>query len=143
MLLYLIKKSQPGIASSICELLKVLDGVYSATFKEMIYVDNFVLDTENYGLKFAPNFDKNANWDFICYINSDYAGDPNSCQSVSGYILYVQSVPISWGSKAHKSITLSSSETEFFMHSEMVKEIVFIARLLESMEIKVHFTITV
>jgi hypothetical protein len=62
---------------------------------------------------------------------------------VSGYILYVKGVSISWRSKAQKSVTLSSSEAELFAMSEAVKEVMFMLHLLESMMIQVKLPITV
>ena len=44
------------------------------------------------------------------FSNSVYVGDPVSRKSISGFILYVLGVLISWQSKGQKSVTLSSSE---------------------------------
>ena len=87
MLFYLIKHSCPDITNSVHESSKVLDRAYPTVFKEMLCVIKFILDTKNYGLKFVLNLDKHAIWDFICYSDSDYAGDPDSHQIVSIYIL--------------------------------------------------------
>ena len=62
---------------------------------------------------------------------------------MSGFILYVKGVPISWRSKAQRSVTLSSSEAEWVALSEAVKEIMFVLQLLESMKIKVKLPVTV
>ena len=61
----------------------------------MLHVVKFALNRKSYGLKFAPNLDKNVMWDLAYYSNSDYAGNLDSHQSVSSYILYMQNVPIS------------------------------------------------
>ena len=62
---------------------------------------------------------------------------------MSGFILYVKGVPISWRSKAQRSVTLSSSEAEWVALSEAVKEIMFVLQLLENMKIKVKLPVTV
>ena len=51
MLLYLVKYSRPDIANPVRELSKVLDGSTDASFKEMLRVIKYVLDTKNMGLK--------------------------------------------------------------------------------------------
>ncbi len=82
-------------------------------------------------------------WELVCYCDSDYVSDQDSRRSVSGYILYVRGVPICWRSKAQRSVTLSSSEAEWIALSKSVKEIIFVMKLLESMEIKVKIPVIV
>ena len=143
MLLYLVKHSRPDIANSVRELSKVLDGSTSHSFKEMLRVIKYVLDTKNLGLKIFPNLDNNEQWELTCYTDSDYAGDPETRRSVSGYILYVKNVPVCWCSKAQRAVTLSSSEAEWYALSEATKEIIFVLQLLESIHIKVRLPIIV
>ena len=145
MLLYLVKYSRPDIANAVRELSKVLDGSTEASFKEMLRVIKYVLDTKEMGLRIEPKLLRSADepWDLVCYSDSDYAGDPDTRRSVSGYILYVCGVPICWRSKAQRSITLSSSEAEWIALSEATKEVMFVLQLLESMHIRVQLPITV
>ena len=145
MLLYLVKYSRPDIANAVRELSKVLDGSTEASFKEMLRVIKYVLDTKEMGLRIEPKLLRSADepWDLVCYSDSDYAGDPDTRRSVSGYILYVCGVPICWRSKAQRSVTLSSSEAEWIALSEATKEVMFVLQLLESMHIRVQLPITV
>ena len=141
MLLYLVKHSRPDIANPVRELSKVLDAPDSGAFKEMLRVIKYVLDTQNWGLKIQPSLEDE--WDLVCYCDSDYAGDPDSRKSVSGYILYMRGVPICWRSKAQKTITLSSAEAEWIALSEATKEIMFVLQLFQEMKIKVELPIVV
>ena len=143
MLLYLVKHSRPDIANAVREMSKVLGGSTRATYKEMLRVIKFVLDTKNSGLKIAPKFDNDKQWELTCYSDRYYAKEPKTRRSVSGYILYVKGVPICWRSKAQRAVTLSSSKAEWFALSEAVKEIVFVLQLLESIHIKVKIPIIV
>ena len=74
----------------------------------------------------------------IAFSDSDYATDPETRVSITGYILYFMGAPISWRSKSQKGVTLSSSEAEFVALSECAKEVKFVWMLLESMGIKVR-----
>ena len=109
----------------------------------MLRIIKYVLDTEHLGLKMEPTSHQDGPWELICFSDSDYAGDPDTRRSVSGYILYVRGVPIAWRSKAQRSVTLSSTEAEWVALSEAVKEIIFVLQLLESLEIKVELPIIV
>ena len=104
----------------------------------------FVLDTKNLGLKFEPtSFKSNEPWNLVGYSNSDYASDPDTRRSVSGFILYVHGVPISWRSKSQRTVTLSSSKAEWIAASEAVKEIMFVYQLVKTIGIKVSLPIIV
>ena len=87
-LLYLVKYSRPDIANPVRELSKVLDGATEEAGRELHRVIKYVLDTKTWGLKFRPTVHSDL-WDLVCFCNSDYAGDPDSRKSVTGYILYV------------------------------------------------------
>ena len=61
-------------------------------------------------LKIEPTGNANNPWEMV--YDMDYAGDPVSKRIISGFILHVLGVPVTWRSKSQKSILLSSSDTE-------------------------------
>jgi hypothetical protein len=142
MLLYLVKHSRPDIANTVRELAKVMEGANYAALKELHRCIKFVLDTKEWGLRMEPTFDREV-WDLKVYCDSDYAGDPDSRISVSGFVVYVRGVPVSWKSKGQKSVTLSSTEAEFVALAEATKEVKFVAQVMESMSIEVNYPIIV
>ena len=94
MLLYLVKYSRPDIANPVRELSNVLAGSTTISFKEMLHITKYVLDTKDMGLNMEPTqFNKleDEPWELVYYSNCDYAGDPES-----GYILYMKGVPVCW-----------------------------------------------
>ena len=94
-------------------------------FKELLHVIKYVLDMRNLDLKFEQTGNANKSWNIVCFGDSDYSGDLVSRRSISGFILYVLAVPVSWQSKAQKSVTLSSSEVEWVTLSEAAKAVMF------------------
>ena len=110
MLLYLVKYSHSNLANATRELLKANDSANPAVYKELLCVIRYVLDM-NLGFKIEPMGNSNEPWEIICFSNSDYIGVSVSRQSVSGFILYVLGVPVSWQSQSQKSVSLSSSES--------------------------------
>ncbi len=123
MLLYLVKHSRPDLANAVRELTKVLDGATEAHWKAMIRVIKYVFDTKMYALRLQPkilNEDKSYELEGIS--DSEFAGDRDKRISVFGYITYFCGAPISWKSKSSKSVTLSSTEAEYFASSETAKE---------------------
>ena len=143
MLLYLTKHFRPDIANTTRELSKANNGANPAACKELLCMIKYVIEMESLGLRIEPTGNSNEPWEIICFSNSDYAGDPVSRRSISSFILYVLGILVSWRLKSQKSVSLSSSEVEYTALSEAVKEIMFVAQLLESMHIAVKYPVMV
>ena len=119
-----------------------MSGASKYAYKEFLRTTKFVLDTKEFGLLLNVNTTKEK-WEMIAYTDSDYAGDKDTRRSVTGFVIYLRGVPVSWKSRGQKSVTLSSTEAEFVALSEAAKEIKFIVQILESMKMKVELPIIV
>ena len=135
-LLYLIKYSRPDIANSVRELAKCMDKATVAAYKEMKRLMNFVIQTKHYGLLVKPIVQENDHWDLIVYSDSDWAGDKECRRSVTGFIIYFLGAPIFWKSRLQKTVSLSSTEAEYYALSEAAKEVKFIIMVLQSIGIE-------
>jgi hypothetical protein len=124
------------------EVSKVADGATEANFKAKLRTVKYVIDTEELGLLNQPTFN-NDGFYFEGISDSEYAGDWDARISVYGYILYFCGAPIAWKSKAGKSVTLSSTEAEFYATSEIAKEVIFANNLLEETGIQSQFPINI
>jgi hypothetical protein len=103
----------------------------------------YVLDTKTKALKIEPKM-KGDNVFFLEGISdSEYSGDKDTRISVYGYIVYFCGSPVSWKSKSGRSVTLSSTEAEYFALSELAKEIIYLKQLIEHMGIKLQYPIIV
>ncbi len=142
MLLYLVKHSRPEISNAVRELSKVGDGATQAHWKALMRTIKFVLDTRKIGLKILPH-QYNGNYILEGISDSEYAGDKDTRISVYGYIIYFCGVPVAWKSKSGKSVTLSSTEAEYFAISEVAKEIIFLKQVIESMGMKLQLPIVI
>ena len=96
MLLYLVKHLHPNLANMTRELSKANNGANPTAYQELLCVIKHVIDTKNLGLKIEPTGNSNKPWEMVCFGNSNYAGDPVSRQSISGFILNVLGVLVSW-----------------------------------------------
>ncbi len=64
------------------------------------------------------------------YSNSDWAGDPETHSSTSGYIFFMCKGPVSARSKRQTMVTLSSSEAEYVAASKAAQDVVYLLQLL-------------
>ena len=139
-----MKHSRPDLSNPVRELSKCMDRATEGAFKEMCRVLKFVLDTRGYGLLLKPTkLNDDGSWSLTMYSDSDWAGDQDNRRSITGYILFLLGCPILWKSKQQSSVTLSSAEAEYVALSEATKEIKFVAQVLESIGLTVHYPITV
>lgn len=110
-------------------------------YKEMLRVIKFVMDL---GLKLEPNIDNDGtDWELRIFSDSDWAEDPESRASVTGYVIYLRVCPIVWKSRQQKAISLSSSEAELYACADGAKELRFVAQVLITMGIPVKLPIIV
>jgi hypothetical protein len=61
----------------------------------------------------------------------------------SVYVLFFCGAPIAWKSKAGKSVTISSTEAEYYATSEIAKDVIFSKNLLEEIRIKIQLPINI
>ena len=69
-------------------------------------------------------------------MDSDWANDPDDYISVTGFVVYLGTSPVSWTAKKQKLVTLSSTEAEFIALCDVTREILWIQPLVESFKIK-------
>jgi hypothetical protein len=120
-----------------------MDSETWGAYNELLRVIRFVIDTKTFGLKVQPRLDNDHGWDLKIFCESDWAGDPKTRVSVTGFIIYLLNVPICWRSQSQKGVTLSSTEAEYVAISEAIKELKFIYYLLCDLHIKVNLPIVV
>jgi hypothetical protein len=137
MLMYLVKHSRPDIANATRELSKVLDGATEAHWKAMLRIVKYIFDTKMVSLRLKPYLQDNK-VHIRGISDSEFAGDKDTRRSVYGYIAYYCGAPISWKSKSGNSVTLSSTEAEYFASSETAKELLFVYNLVKSMELNLE-----
>jgi Reverse transcriptase (RNA-dependent DNA polymerase) len=121
MLLYLVKHSKPDISNSVRELLKVAFGATPGHWKILMRTIKYFLDATEMGLKLEPKLDKNNIFFLKGILDYEYSGDKDTQIIVYGYIVYFCGAPIKWISKSGSSVTLSSTEAEYFALSELAK----------------------
>jgi hypothetical protein len=110
---------------------------------EMLCMIMFVIDTKDHGLKIEPKIEDEMNWNLKIFCVSDWAEDPETRISITGFIAYLLAVTICWRSKAQRSITLSSNEADYISISEAARGIKLIYYLLKDLHVEVILPIFV
>ena len=141
-----MKHSRPDLANAVRELTKVMDGATTLHLDAMYRMMRYVFETRNLGLELKPNVKftgQKLKWEMYGFSDSDYSGDRATRLSITGFIIYVLGVAVSWKSKAQRSVTLSSTEAEYVALSETSAEIMFLKQVLEFLGFEVKYPIVV
>ena len=82
---------------------------YKALLCEIMYVN----ETKYYFYEMKP--DKNINWPWeLCgYSETYYAGDNDTGEIVTGYIVLINRDVIAWNSQSHKTVRIYVKESEY------------------------------
>jgi hypothetical protein len=65
------------------------------------------------------------------WVDSDYASDPDTRKSVTGYVLSLNNGPVSWKAKRQDCVTLSSAEAEYVAASMAAQEALYLRAMLK------------
>ena len=134
-LLYLASWTRPDIAFAVSELSRFVSNPGKPHLEAAKRVFRYLKKTMNLGLVFRssaslpghPEIQPNTLWG---YVDSDWAGCPDSRRSTSGFVFMLNGAAISWRSKRQPTVALSSAEAEFISASAMVQEVIFLRKFL-------------
>ena len=87
--------------------------------------------TRNHGLCFGGK-DAIDNV-LVGYSDADYAGDPTTRRSTSGYVFILNGAAVTWSSRKQPIVALSTMESEYIAASDSTREAVWLRRLLDDL----------
>lgn len=128
-LMYLTVATRPDIAYAVSYVSRFLDKFQKVHVLAVKRIFKYLVGTQSFGIYFK----KMTELRLECYSDADYAGDPETRLSTSGYILKLSHGPISWGSQKQRSVALSTTESEYVAACEAVKELIWIKRFLSEL----------
>jgi hypothetical protein len=89
--------------------------------------------TVNFKLTFTSTGDAAPDFVLSGYSDSDWGGDQLTRCSTLGYLIYLNGNLIHWNSQRQKSVTLSSTESEYIALNTLIKEIIWFQFLLNEL----------
>ena len=132
-LLYLASWTRPDIAFAVSELSRFVSNPGKPHLEAAKRVFRYLKKTMHLGLVYRSSpstMPPNTLWG---YVDSDWAGCPDSRRSTSGLVFMLNGAAISWRSKRQPTVALSSAEAEFISASAMVQEVIYLRKFLANL----------
>jgi len=95
----------------------------------------YLKGTMSDGIHYTQDKNFNGKMKIHCYVDSDWAGCPDTRRSTMGYVIMISNGPVSWKSKMMPMVALSSCEAEFMALSEVCRELMWICRFYDEIGI--------
>jgi hypothetical protein len=145
-LIHLMKWSRVEALNSVRELSRFMTGANGAHVAAMFRAMKYCVGTPERGLLLKPNMEWNGdpNFEFVIHgvSDSDFAKDPETRRSVSGYATFLCGAPVTMKSSMQNCVTLSVTEAELVSATNCAQHMMFNMRIVESMGLKVKKPMT-
>lgn len=128
-LLYLAVCTRPDIAQAVGALARYMAQPTTAQWKAALGVLRYLSSTADQGIVFG------GGKGLAGYSDADYAGDPDSRRSTTGYVFLLYGGAISWSSRLQPTVAQSTVEAEYMAAASAVKEALWIRKLLHDLGI--------
>ena len=122
---FLVQMTRPDLAYAYAELSKFCQCPGMVHMQAAERVLQYLRLTYDQGITYRDPGPTLRN-KLLGWVDSDFAADPDTRRSVSGYILSLNGGPVAWKSKRQSCTTLSSAEAEFVAASICGQEVIYI-----------------
>eukprot|EP00833_Pecoramyces_ruminatium_P002962 jgi/Orpsp1_1/1176994/evm.model.c7180000059751.1 len=131
-LLYLGICTRPDILFAVSRAARKSINPTLEDWNNVIKIFRYIKYTKRYGIK----IEKGRN--LKIYVDADYAGDPDTRKSTSGFLIMMGSTPTSWYSKLQHCVSTSTAEAEYYSLSECAKHSLWYKNFLNELNIKTN-----
>ncbi|GMF42168.1 unnamed protein product [Phytophthora fragariaefolia] len=135
-IMYLMVGTRPDMAFYVREVSQFLANPGMEHWKAVVRGLKYLSGTKDYGLRLGGSLDvtsDNLADSLVAYSDSDYANCPDTRRSVGGYVTMLASSPISWLSRKHHTVVLSTTEAEYIALCHCMQEVIFLKLLLKEL----------
>ena len=122
---YLVQMTRPDMAFAYAELSKFVAYPGVKHLQQAERCLQYLAGTADKGITYSDPGPATRN-KLMAWVDSDFAADPDTRRSVTGYVCSMNNGPISWKAKRQTCTTLSSAEAEFVTASICGQEIIYL-----------------
>lgn len=128
-LMYLAVATRPDICYAVSNASRYLENPSQMHENAAKRILKYIKGTSNYGLLYHSDGRQKIRG----FSDADYAGDTDTRRSTTGFCFLIGSGVVSWNSERQKSVSLSTTESEYVAASNAVKELVWFKRMVNEL----------
>uniref|UniRef100_A0A2A4JNV5 Reverse transcriptase Ty1/copia-type domain-containing protein n=1 Tax=Heliothis virescens TaxID=7102 RepID=A0A2A4JNV5_HELVI len=101
--------SRPDIMYAVCTAARYLNNYDQTHWNAVKRIIKYLKETKHFGLCFRSKQSSILE----CYSDADYANDPDTRRSTTGYVFMRNGAAVTWSSQRQTTVALSTTEAEF------------------------------
>ncbi|KAJ0733108.1 putative RNA-directed DNA polymerase [Helianthus annuus] len=141
--------SRPDIAYAVNRVCQFMHEPHESHWTAVKRIIRYLKGTSQLGLRFTLNSTStlhafaDSHWGerlvpITAYSNSDWAGCPVDRRSTGGYAIFLGSNLVSWSARKQKTVSRSSTESEYKAIADTVAELIWLKSLLQELGVKLN-----
>ena len=130
-LMYAMVCTRPDIAHAVGVVSRFLSNPGKEHWNAVKWILRYLRGTSKMCLCFGGDKPE-----LVGYTDADMAGDVDSRKSTSGYMIVFSGGAVSWQSRLQKCVALSTTEAEFIAITEACKEMIWMKKFLNELELQ-------
>jgi hypothetical protein len=129
-LLYLSNGTRPDIAFAVNMCARFTANPSQDHMDAVVRIFAYIGGTKRHGIKFRRG-DTLVEVDRTLrgYVDSDYAGCPETRRSTTGYVFMLAGAPVSWASRRQNVVATATMEAEYMAAADAAKEAIWLRRI--------------
>jgi len=124
-LMFLTSISRPDIAFEVSKASQFMSNYGELHWKATKRILRYLRGTISEGIWFKGN-----DLELKAFADADYASNPDTRKSISGFELTLCGGPVTWASRSQKSVAQSTTEAEYVALADCIKDVIWGRQLL-------------
>lgn len=131
-LIFLSTRTRPDISRATTDACRFMSNPGPSHWRAAKRILRYLRGTTEHGITFTRPPDGKVT--LTSYCDSDWANDPESRKSITGWVTFIAKGPISWASFMQSTVSLSSTDGEYKSASNLCRELMWLRRLLSELK---------
>ena len=137
--MYAMLGSRPGICYAVSKLSQYGSNPDEDHMAAAIQVFQYLKATSHLWL----TYNSSNGSEFLGWCNADWASDPDTHRSTTGYVFQVNSGAVAWSSRKQRTVALSSAEAEYMALTEAIKHALWTTQVLQNLQFDFDLPISI